>query len=234
MVYGALFISVFGVTFGVNHVIVNEQKIVPIDKNVATPPVRLMAMGMVGNGGYNREDAEGEIGVSTKQQVKTSDEKIKNRLKEKGFTGYVKFLIEKQANDTSDGTFGWLNEGYFMDEDTPSTKLGQFLSSYIYPDGKHLFDFKFIAQLCWVILIGIILFGFFDNKPFSQTMRLAIIGLMIFLLMFEGGRTRYMIQFLPCFFVLATLCWDSTKKFFNKIFSRNGSNKSKKIDRKTA
>lgn len=234
LVYGVLFISVFGITFGVNHTIVNQQKIVPIDKSVATPPVRLMAMGMVGNGGYNREDAEGEIGVSTKQQVKTSNEKIKNRLKEKGFTGYVKFLLEKQANDTSDGTFGWLNEGYFMNEDIPSTKLGQFLSSYIYPDGNHLFDFKFIAQLCWVILIGIILFGFFDNKPFSQTMRLAIIGLMIFLLMFEGGRTRYMIQFLPCFFVLATLCWDSTKRFFNKIFSRNGSNKNKKINRKTA
>lgn len=220
LIYGALFISVFGITFGVDHVIVNEQKIVPIDKNVATPPVRLMAMGMVGNGGYNREDAMGEIGVSTKQQIKTSDEKIKNRLKEKGLWGYTKFLVEKQANDTSDGTFGWLNEGYFLNEDVPNTKLGQFLSSYIYPNGKHLFDFKFLAQLCWVILIGIILFGLSDREEFSQTMRLAIIGLMIFLLMFEGGRTRYMIQFLPCFFVLASLCWSSTRDLFGHLFEK--------------
>lgn len=220
LIYGVLFISIFGITFGVNHTIVNQQKIVPIDKSVATPPVRLMAMGMVGNGGYNREDAMGEIGVSTKQQVKNSDEKIRNRLKEKGIEGYTKFLVDKQANDTSDGTFGWLNEGYFLNEEVPSTKLGQFLSSYIYPSGKHLFDFKFVAQICWIILIGIILFGISDRGEFSQTMRLAIVGLMIFLLIFEGGRTRYMIQFLPCFFVLATLCWSSTKNLFKHLFEK--------------
>ena len=88
------------------------------------------------------------------------------------------------------------------------------MSSYIYPDGKRLFDFKFLAQLCWVILIGIILFGLSDREEFSQTMRLAIIGLMMFLLMFEGGRTRYLIQFLPCFIILASLCWHDTRRLF--------------------
>lgn len=214
LVCGALFVAIFGISFGVNKAIVSEQQIVQINKTVASPPIHFMAMGMVGNGGYNRQDAMSEIGVSTKQQVKTSDEKIKDRLKEKGFLGYMKFLVEKQANDTSDGTLGWLNEGYFLSADTPNTKLGQFMSSYIYPDGKRLFDFKFLAQLCWVILIGIILFGLSDREEFSQTMRLAIIGLMMFLLMFEGGRTRYLIQFLPCFIILASLCWHDTRRLF--------------------
>lgn len=231
---GALFVVIFGISFGIDKAIVNEQQIIQIDKSVTTPPVHFMAMGMVGNGGYNRQDAENFAGLPTQIQTEIAQKEIKQRLKDKGFLGYIGFLLNKQSNNTADGTFGWLNEGYFLNEDTPNTKLGQFMSSYIYPNGKRLFDFKFIAQLCWVILIGIILFGFFDSKPFSQTMRLAIIGLMIFLLMFEGGRTRYMIQFLPCFFVLATLCWDSTKKFFNKIFLRKDSNKSKKVDRKTA
>ena len=231
---GALFVVIFGISFGIDKAIVNEQQIIQIDKSVTTPPVHFMAMGMVGNGGYNRQDAENFAGLPTQIQTEIAQKEIKQRLKDKGFLEYIGFLLNKQSNNTADGTFGWLNEGYFLNEDTPNTKLGQFMSSYIYPNGKRLFDFKFIAQLCWVILIGIILFGFFDSKPFSQTMRLAIIGLMIFLLMFEGGRTRYMIQFLPCFFVLATLCWDSTKKFFNKIFLRKDSNKSKKVDRKTA
>lgn len=214
LVCGALFIAIFGITFGINKAIVNEQQIVQIDKKVATPPIHFMAMGMLGNGGYNRDDAEGFTGLSTQDQTQIAQKEIKERLKSKGFWGYVKFLFDKQSNNTADGTFGWLNEGYFLNKDTPSTKLGQFMSTYIYPDGKRLFDFKFLAQLFWVILVGIVLFGFRDNKSFTQVLRLAIIGLMVFLLMFEGGRTRYLIQFLPCFIILASLCWYDTRKFF--------------------
>lgn len=220
LVCGGLFLVVGGITFGIDKAIVNEQQIVQIDKKVATPAIHFMAMGMVGNGGYNRKDAESYAGIPTQDQVKIAQKQIRRRLRNKGVVGYIKFLLDKQSNDTADGTFGWLNEGYFLNEDSPNTKLGQFLSSYIYPNGQRLFDFKFVAQLCWVILIGIILFGFEDNQQFSQAMRLAIVGLMIFLLMFEGGRTRYLIQFLPCFFVLAALCWNSTKKFLTEILKR--------------
>lgn len=209
-----LFVAIFGISFGIDKAIVNEQQIVQIDKSVTTPPVHFMAMGMVGNGGYNRQDAEDFAGLSTQVQTEIAQKEIKQRLKDKGFWGYIKFLLNKQSNNTADGTFGWLNEGYFMNEDTPRTKLGQFMSSYIYPDGKHLFDFKFLAQLCWVILVGIVLFGFKDNKSYTQVLRLAIIGLMMFLLMFEGGRTRYLIQFLPCFIILASLCWHDTRRLF--------------------
>lgn len=214
LVCGALFVAIFGISFGIDKAIVNEQQIVQIDKSVTTPPVHFMAMGMVGNGGYNRQDAEDFAGLSTQVQTEIAQKEIKPRLKDKGFWGYIKFLLNKQSNNTADGTFGWLNEGYFMNEDTPRTKLGQFMSSYIYPDGKHLFDFKFLAQLCWVILVGIVLFGFKDNKSYTQVLRLAIIGLMMFLLMFEGGRTRYLIQFLPCFIILASLCWHDTRRLF--------------------
>lgn len=217
LICSALFVGVFGITFGINKAIVNEQQIIQIDKTTTTPPIHFMAMGMIGNGGYNRIDAESNAGLPTSEQTKIAKSEIKQRLGEKGFIGYVKFLFDKQSNNTADGTFGWLNEGYFLDEDTPQTKLGQFMSSYIYPNGKHLFDFKFIAQLCWIILVGIILFGFTDRKPFEQVLRLSIIGLMIFLLMFEGGRTRYLIQVLPCFLILATLCWDNTKNLFSDI-----------------
>lgn len=67
-------------------------------------------------------------------------------------------------------------------------------------------DFYFIAQIWWIIWLGMLTFG--TTKDYSkpkQMMRLAIIGGMLFLLLFEGGRSRYLIQFLPIFLMLATM-----------------------------
>lgn len=67
-------------------------------------------------------------------------------------------------------------------------------------------DFYFIAQIWWIIWLGMLTFGTTkDYSKIKQMMRLAIIGGMLFLLLFEGGRSRYLIQFLPIFLMLATM-----------------------------
>lgn len=49
-------------------------------------------------------------------------------------------------------------------------------------------------------------------------MRLTILGVFLYLLIFEGGRSRYLIQFLPAFLILATLVYDQTFDYFKRIY----------------
>lgn len=63
-----------------------------------------------------------------------------------------------------------------------------------------------------------IAFGWHNHQKFVQLLRLAIIGGFLYLLLFEGGRSRYLIQFLPAFLLLATLVADDSWRFFKNLY----------------
>lgn len=108
-----------------------------------------------------------------------------------------------------------MKEGNFIgnsSKDKPNT-----FKEYLYPDGKYLYDFKFIAQFIWLIGLVILLLGFNDRRYFVQVLRLSLIGAFVFLLIFEGGRSRYMIQFLPAIIMLITLLWDTSMQNLKRI-----------------
>ncbi|KRK17519.1 hypothetical protein FD22_GL000936 [Loigolactobacillus coryniformis subsp. coryniformis KCTC 3167 = DSM 20001] len=45
--------------------------------------------------------------------------------------------------------------------------------------------------------------SFLERTFLFRVLRMTFFGLLIFLLFFEGGRSRYMIQFLPVIYILA-------------------------------
>jgi hypothetical protein len=137
-----------------------------------------------------------------------------------GTWGYIQFLFKKQRNNTADGTFAWVKEGHFINENPiPNTSgFAGTLRSFVYLYGKNLGDFRFLAQLWWIIWLILIAFGWRDQRKISQVMRLTILGGFLYLLIFEGGRSRYLIQFLPAFLILATLVYDQTFDYFKRIY----------------
>lgn len=66
---------------------------------------------------------------------------------------------------------------------------------------------------------GIDSFGSRSRKKIIQVLRLATIGGFLFLLLFEGGRSRYLIQFLPLFLISASLLAKSSMVRFRQLFS---------------
>ncbi|MFT9456516.1 MAG: hypothetical protein ABF575_04465 [Liquorilactobacillus hordei] len=200
-----LFLLMFISVYITINAFVSTQKYIQINEGDNTPPVHFIDIGMSGQtGGY---DANSVIWMnklkSPKQKKEYSINHIQQVLRERGFLGYVKFLISKQRYNTSDGTFGWLQEGNFIVA-SAKTRANVF-KDYLYPDGKYLPDFRFLAQLLWVVALGILLLGFENKGLLEHTLRLGIIGGFVFLLLFEGGRSRYLIQFLPLLLVLLTL-----------------------------
>lgn len=187
---------------------VENQTYIQVDKTRAIPAIHFMAMGVYGHGGYSPRQAVKMAVLPTKQQKTAySIDMLKKRLKKIGPVGYLKFLVKKQRNNTADGTFGWLKEGhFFMESQKPNNKgITNKLKNYIYLYGRHIADFRFAAQLWWITLLVIIALGFGPERRIIQVLRLAMVGGFIFLLLFEGGRSRYLIQYLPCLLLLSTL-----------------------------
>lgn len=209
-----MFLSLGGSYYYVSRTIKGQQYI-KVDQSREIPAIHFISMGVSGNGGYNLKDALEMAKIQTKQgRIDYSKEVLWERLQKKGFGGYLWFLVQKQQSNTADGTFAWVKEGNFIAGETKplSDGVARQLEQFIYLYGTRLGDFRFIAQIWWCCLLLLIAWGWQERSRFVQMLRLAIIGSFVYLLIFEGGRSRYLIQFLPYFLTLAAMVGSTTWK----------------------
>lgn len=206
-----LIVDSAGLTYKITNDKIQNQTYIKLDKSRSIPAIHFMAMGVYGEGGYSDKQAIKMAVLPTeKQKTDYSINMLKKRLKKLGAWGYFKFLIMKQRNNTADGTFGWLKEGHFFRENQKPNQNGisNKLKNYIYLYGEHIADFRFVAQLWWIVLLTIIALGFGPRRNVIQMLRLAMVGGFMFLLLFEGGRSRYLIQYLPCLLLLSVFSFE--------------------------
>ncbi len=210
-----------GVTYRQIDHSIKAQTYIKVDQSRAIPAIHFMAMGVYGQGGYSEKQAVKMTILPTKQQKTAYSKKMLiKRLKALGTWGYFKFLITKQGNNTADGTFGWLREGHFFRENQkPSDRgISNRLKNYIYLYGRHIADFRFWSQAWWVFFLSLIALGWGRRSDEIQTLRLSLIGGFLFLLLFEGGRSRYVIQYLPVLLVLAALSVEQAQVNWKKLW----------------
>ncbi|WP_142429124.1 glycosyltransferase family protein, partial [Enterococcus faecalis] len=209
------FIFMFG-TISSFSIYRSTQTTIEFNKNEQYPMTHWMMMGLKGNGGYNLSDSN-----ATSSQKKYQDKKdynikvIKKRLKDYGPIGYTKFLLNKQYYNTAAGDFDWKDYGprpMELDRDSNRSRFKIFLQDNYFQVGKWTSFMKLYMQIMWLItIIGMFITGCsFNMKKIDEKeliIKLTIIGAMMFLLLFEGGRSRYLIQFLPFFYLLSAIGW---------------------------
>lgn len=212
-----LMVVVFALSFAMVQVGVryaeNHQSVVSVQNGV-TPmtPTHFILMGMnkQSGGRFAMDDYNYSLQFKTKAaQNRGNIELIKQRLSDFGFTGYLKFLLTKNFNNSSDGTFAWTTDSFFTN---PSFKHHQFMRSLYYLYGSRLSVYMLISQLIWIATLVGVIFSFLDHSFFARVLRLSFYGLLLFLLFFEGGRSRYLIQGIPVIFPLAILGWDAFRR----------------------
>lgn len=201
-----------GTGFTIYQSILRHQEIVKIDPGRANLPSHFMAIGMHGTGGFYGADGVLNVRIkSPKARNKANIKLIKSRYAGfHGITNYEKFLVRKQINNTADGSFSWGQEGGFLrTNDATNPMLNRTLIRRLFAKNGiahvNCFEYRFFAQIVWCgLLIGLFgTIGISDWK--TQLLKYAMVGFMLFLLLFEGGRSRYMIQFLPVTIMLATV-----------------------------
>lgn len=204
VVLGSLCFSVFGFK-----VFMNLQNVVETDSNKSMPWTHFVAMGLTKNGGYNFNDVQrNKKIVDPDLRNKDNLKVIKQRLTDYKIEGYVKFLIQKHFNNTDRGDFGWGKDGTPQVPEKPSkNKVQSFLRDLYYQQGKKTNIIRFYMQIIWLILLIGMLYSFKSNRNyyFLLCLKLTIVGAFLYLLIFEGGRSRYLIQYLPFFLILASI-----------------------------
>lgn len=190
--------------------IINNQKIVRVDKNRKIPIIHFVNIGANPSGGYDATTAQKMASISNyNDRVAFSKKELKKKLKERGIFGNIKFYLFKHIKNTSDGSFAWGKEGHFFKYSDGTVKnsnwLQEKISNYVYIYGKNIGDFRFFAQLFWIICLLLITFDYKNNAKIIHFLRISLTGVMLFLIIFEGGRSRYLIQSMPEILILAPL-----------------------------
>ncbi|WBM78771.1 TIGR03766 family XrtG-associated glycosyltransferase [Lactococcus lactis] len=206
-------IATFFTSFSIIKAKINQQRVVEVNPELVIPAIHFMNMGISGDGGYNEKDALEMVKLATKsEKIDYSQKSLISRLSKLGPIGYLRFLLKKQINNTADGSFAWGREGNFIQgQEIPKANgIKGVIENYLLIYGEKISNFRFISQLIWLIILTSIFFGWKNRTQNVQIIRLGIIGAFIFLLLFEGGRSRYLIQFLPLFLVGASLLFSDS------------------------
>ena len=148
-------------------------------------------------GAYHGDDVSATIKVSGKnEKTQFHTQEIKTRLKNFGACGYLRFLVDKFAWTAADGTFGYYGVRYPVGNDAPLTAMSRIESPFY---SKYYANFMqgiwlMISLLCAATIIRKSKNK--ENAAIYNILRLSILGLIAFLLLFEA-HARYLFVLSP-------------------------------------
>ena len=168
------------------------------------PHLHWVMMGLKGNGAYNGEDYGYTHSYPTyEQRVDANLARIKERLADFGFRGYLEFLGRKQQLNFGSGIYG-VHE---MIDDNPQRRNA--LHEFALDGGRYFDYYKVLAHGHHVLIFLLIIWGlWYDavtrNKQAATIFaaRTAVVGIYLFLLLWEAN-SRYIINFIPVFVICA-------------------------------
>lgn len=208
-------------SFGIFSMKYIQKDVLNIDLNGEYPMSHFAAMGITNHGGFNHDITTPIDIMHTKKEKDDYSKKIiVKQLNDYGALGYIQFLINKNYANTSDGTFNWNRTGGFESIENKSffpKKIKNFFQNIYHTDGKYSHDFQFIDQLLWIGMVSLLVLGTCRVDEFTQLFRIALMGGLTFLLIFEGGRSRYIIQFLPIIIILNSITLNFSLNLIKKI-----------------
>ena len=150
----------------------------------------------------------------TEERAEHDMVRIKDRLQDYGFAGYLNHLYKKAVFVLGDGSFYWQAENQYYLEDYTSESESSLKTTVreLYYGSYGGFapekNMKFLGMISgvWFLLLFCLLFVPDAKHPLRgriATTALAIFGCVLFTLIFEG-RSRYLILYLPLFCVLGS------------------------------
>lgn len=202
----------------------DNNSMVKINKSEALPLSHFVAMGIKNNGGYSLEDVNIDNSIKNPEQ---RNEAAQKRWRERyhqmgGFLGYERFLVNKQSINFAMGSMDWGGDGLFLKTFDQSKKIKNTLPRQLCTskDGiahKYSTTYFIIIQSAWCLGLILMLFAVFDKSLAIELLKIVFIGFCLFLLLFESGRSRYLIQFLPIMLSLMGIGYKKAKMVFSYL-----------------
>lgn len=167
-------------------------------------------------GGYYSEDVKlstnARLTYGKEGAKKVNIEVIKNRIKEYGVFGYLKFINDKVSITWGDGTY------YAPNKLARHSMRENKLKEYVIGDKNAAF--VYVSQMSHILMfICMILGGIKTYKretDFVQTINISIFGMFLMLILWET-RSRYVIGFLPVIVLASSYGIDDVFNIISKI-----------------
>ena len=225
--------TVFGLGFSASYLPLHyglaHQTEVPIiqGKGLAKGPLLFINLGLT-NIGHDQEDMkEGLLQYvdpdkrddynngmfATENVIK----EIKRRLKEYTPLTFLQHLYYKQSLTVAEGNLGWPYRSVEHEktpyisplyESTKDNAFTQFIRDFFLNSDKDSYRYySLLKQVVWIIMALGLVFALWKYRPDDSLnfLILAVFGGLLFLQIFEGGKTRYLIQFLPQILILSAV-----------------------------
>ena len=196
----------------------------------------MMGLNKYSDGSFNMEDYRATQSQPSKaEKIQYNSTEIGNRLQDFGLVGYMQFLWKKHVRIFATAKMDmWITEPFYV-----TNPLTETVRQLIYYPGGALLLYETVVQSRWLLLFSFILLpALFNRKKNTDRhviiLRLTIVGLWLFLLLFEAG-ARYLFHQLPILCMLAAwgMCnynvtaWfkkqkalDTIRKKFTAVFSK--------------
>ncbi len=178
------------------------------------PVTHWVMMGLYGRGGYNDEEFRYTFFIEGKDAKREANiEVIKNRLSDMGVSGFLMHLVKK-INYTWYGGAYQSTTQFLKSEQDSITSF--FENSGVYRVWCFLFQSSLILLMLCSFVSGAV------NKKTNEMalLRLAQLGLFLFLLIWET-RSRYMLNLLPMYIIIAVDGANVFEQFYHKRIKRN-------------
>ena len=143
---------------------------------------------------------------------------IQRRIDEYTPISFINHIILKFNNTVKDGTLQWVYRSPLPGDNlTILNPLLKYTENNIFAkivrkffieiDSKYFSFYKYSQQIVWTIAsLGLLLnIRYIRKDDINDTLLLTIFGGLMFLMIFEGGKTRYLIQFLPEILLVSSL-----------------------------
>ncbi|CQR25078.1 membrane protein [Streptococcus varani] len=230
--------SMFYVSNKSLNLLLEKQDFVLYKDNYSRNLLYYVDLGLTYGGNYHHEIPQ-EIVAATNDNLNDLVKKdIKRRLDDYTTESFIGHLYYKYYWITGEGMFGWYQEQVLSEESTlqmpwiqgiMNAAFARKIRTIIYATGQNFKIQAIFFQMIWIVtVIGVLIYSFlFKSSPYhiALWLQITLFGGFLFLMIFEGGRTRYLIQFLPPIILLSSLGWEQMISYFYQVKKFNLSKK---------
>lgn len=180
----------------------------------------MMGANPVSMGGFNGDDVNfTESFDDPNERAEANLKEWARRMNEMGPVGIAKLATRKTLTNYADGTFAWELEGGFYRKQVGNNSAVK--SWYgIGEKGASVtsgLSYELFCQMLWLtVLTGCICVPHSGGSSIEKAMRLALLMLTVFLMIFEA-RARYLYLFAPYFVLLGVAGWFRIEKILCRI-----------------
>ena len=189
---GLALVSGVGVSLGLTAA-VNSSSLTGFDvwrNDQAVPITHFMKMGSTGTGGFAYEDVLSTLAEPPKQRAGAALKVYEDRVAAMGPEGYTIFLAKKALRTFADGSFYLGQEGENVPDFFWSTQYSDKVRQWYLRDGRDHVYLASIWQAAWLLLLlaaslPVARFAPPSRRRAIDTARIAMLGLLVFLMVFE-------------------------------------------------